>query len=203
MMRNCITVSSIFILLTSACTSDESQKEEPKEKDYKEGSLLLPEHQDTTTVYTPLPDSITNDLNFGNVVTVGGEEHLKIGFDHLAKVTVDQQYFNEEVGMEIQVVNFSEEVQSLEGKSIVIRGFLLPIDHAANFFVLSKNPYNSCFFCNQAGIETIVELKFEGRLPFKPKMDQIILVSGILELSSNDPTKLPYTLKDVQILEFN
>ena len=203
-MLNFITVSSLILLLIlSACKeSAENVVIETKKPKGPPESLLLPEHRDTITVYKPFPDSTYNELSFTNITNVNDQAYKQISFKHLSKVTIDETEFDENFGDYIRKVIFSDEVNSLDNQKVIIKGFLLPISHTDNFYFLSANPYASCFFCNQAGIESIIELKFNHPLKKGIKMDQIILVSGTLKLSSDDIYKLPYTLHDATVEEY-
>lgn len=53
-------------------------------------------------------------------------------------------------------------VNQYEGEEVIISGYLIPIDIESERYALSKNPFSSCFFCGNAGPETVVELKFES-----------------------------------------
>ena len=52
----------------------------------------------------------------------------------------------------------------------------------------------SCFFCGAAGPETIVEVSFEEKPPFKT--DQIVTVTGILQLNANNVDHCNYILNE-------
>ena len=74
--------------------------------------------------------------------------------------------FNEYIGTEIQLPIFSDEVNALNGKEIIIQGFILPLDLTdGNYLILSAFPYASCFFCGNAGPETVMEVYMK-----KPKL---------------------------------
>ncbi|MBS9463948.1 homoserine dehydrogenase [Flagellimonas sp. 389] len=51
----------------------------------------------------------------------------------------------------------------------------------------------SCFFCGAAGPETIIEVNFKEKPPFRT--DQIVTVTGILELNRNNVDHCNYILK--------
>lgn len=52
----------------------------------------------------------------------------------------------------------------------------------------------SCFFCGGAGPETIIEVIFKKKPPFKT--DQIVEITGILELNADDVDHCNYILKE-------
>lgn len=69
-----------------------------------------------------------------------------------------------------------------DGEEVTISGYLVPIDVAANKYALSKNPFSSCFFCGNAGPETVIELKFE-KDPGRFVTDEYLMIKGVLQLN--------------------
>jgi hypothetical protein len=55
-------------------------------------------------------------------------------------------------------------IQRLEGKEITVRGYMIPLTgkRAQSNFMFSAYPYATCFFCGQAGPETVMEVFMEG-----------------------------------------
>lgn len=95
---------------------------------------------------------------------------------------------------------FGEELQAMEGKTITIRGFFLPVDMTGNVYVISFNPSNMCFFCSGAGIESIIELNptDDDKGIFKRlDTDDYFEVKGKLKLNVDDYDHLIYILDDV------
>ena len=90
--------------------------------------------------------------------------------------------------------NFSAPVKALDGAEVTITGYFLDIDPKGEIFVLSKGPMSSCFFCGIGGPETAVEVHFKSKPSFK--MDDIVTVSGIFELNSDDVDHFNYILRD-------
>jgi hypothetical protein len=98
------------------------------------------------------------------------------------------------------VPKFSNSVKEMDGKEVQIRGFIIPVDIVQDYYVLSANPYSSCFFCGQAGPESVMEIqmikKYEGL-----RMDQVITFQGTLKLNTDDIYQLNYILEEAQIIE--
>ncbi|AXT54526.1 hypothetical protein J8L88_17305 [Aquimarina sp. MMG015] len=88
---------------------------------------------------------------------------------------------------------FGPKIKSYEGSKISIRGYFLDFSYKEEFFMVSRNPMSSCFFCGGAGPETIVEVIFKNKPGYKT--DQIIEVTGILELNADDVDHCNYILK--------
>lgn len=82
-------------------------------------------------------------------------------------------------------------------QEVVISGYLIPIDVEAQTYALSKNPFSSCFFCGNAGPETVIELRFRDA-PGRFATDRYLPIVGTLILHRN-PQSLFFTLKDARI----
>ena len=54
-----------------------------------------------------------------------------------------------------------------------------------NYYVLSAYPYSQCFFCGNAGPETVVELSFVGKQR-RLQMDQLVTIKGKLKLNDSN-----------------
>jgi len=122
-----------------------------------------------------------------------------ITWELLKNVEFDE-IWSEEFQAYYMVPKFSNAVKAMDGKEVQIRGFIIPVDIVQDYYVLSANPYSSCFFCGQAGPESVMEIqmvkKYEGL-----RMDQVITFKGKLKLNVDDIYQLNYILKDAEILE--
>jgi hypothetical protein len=74
-------------------------------------------------------------------------------------------------------------LKAKQGKQIVMSGFIIPIDNKS--YALSKNVFASCFFCGQAGPETIMGIKFKNA-GTKLKTDQYVTLSGTFRYNDNN-----------------
>lgn len=88
------------------------------------------------------------------------------------------------------------ELNQLDGKEILLSGYLVPIDYSKNLYALSRFPQASCFFCGQAGPETVAELIFSSQPP-RLVVDQFVLVRGVLKINRKDSNRLFFQLHDV------
>ena len=122
-----------------------------------------------------------------------------ITLELLKNVEFDE-IWSEEFQAYYMVPKFSESVKEMDGKEVQIRGFIIPVDIVQDYYVLSANPYSSCFFCGQAGPESVMEIqmikKYEGL-----RMDQVITYKGTLKLNVDDIYQLNYILEDAEIIE--
>lgn len=94
--------------------------------------------------------------------------------------------------------NFPKSLQKLEGQEVVLSGYIVPMDIEGNLYALSKNPFTSCFFCGNAGPNTVIELQFPDAQG-KFLVDQFLIIKGVLELNNNDPNELFFKIIDAQI----
>ena len=122
-----------------------------------------------------------------------------ITWELLKNVEFDE-IWSEEFQAYYMVPKFSESVKEMDGQEVQIRGFIIPVDIVQDYYVLSANPYSSCFFCGQAGPESVMEIqmikKYEGL-----RMDQVITYKGTLKLNVDDIYQLNYILEDAEIVE--
>lgn len=89
---------------------------------------------------------------------------------------------------------FGEQVKALEGKEIVVKGYLLPVEIDGEMVVLSEFPFSSCFFCGGAGPESVIELRFKkSKQKYKP--DEFATIKGIFRLNT-DEFALSYMLEN-------
>ena len=122
-----------------------------------------------------------------------------ISWELLKNVEFDE-IWSEEFQAYYMVPKFSSSVKVLDNKEVQIRGFIIPVDIVQDYYVLSANPYSSCFFCGQAGPESVMEIqmikKYEGL-----RMDQVITFQGTLKLNTDDIYQLNYILEEAKIIE--
>ena len=99
---------------------------------------------------------------------------------------------------EIYVPKFGNEVQKMNGKTVSLKGFIIPFEgmFKPTHIIISSLPIAACFFCGGSGPETVAEayLKKEIKYTAKP-----VTVTGKLELNNTDYDQLMYILKDAEI----
>lgn len=83
-------------------------------------------------------------------------------------------------------------------KTIVMSGFIIPIDNKN--YALSKNVFASCFFCGQAGPETIMGIKFKDP-GIKLKTDQYVTLQGTFRYNDNDVDDWIYHIENAVIVK--
>ncbi|MCC6815215.1 MAG: hypothetical protein IT267_02250 [Saprospiraceae bacterium] len=110
----------------------------------------------------------------------------------LVKVSYKKS-FDEILGIPVDKPIFSKDVKNLEGKKIILKGYIIPTDGYKSHkeFIFSAFPYSSCFFCGKAGPETVVEVEAIEAIQYT---SEPIEIEGILKLNSEDINRLMYQL---------
>jgi len=83
-------------------------------------------------------------------------------------------------------------------KTILMSGFIIPIDNKT--YALSKNVFASCFFCGQAGPETIMGIKFKNP-GMKLKTDQYVTLQGTFRSNDADVDDWIYHIENAVIIK--
>ncbi len=117
----------------------------------------------------------------------------------LAKVDIEKK-FDETLNFEVDYPTFSEEVKKLDGQTIELQGWMIPLEElqGETYFVLSSLPFANCFFCGGAGPETVAEVFSKDKIKYTEKR---ITVRGKLKINADDPMKLMYILQQAEIVD--
>lgn len=86
--------------------------------------------------------------------------------------------------------------ESLHGKKIKMSGYIIPADTKS--YVLSKNVFSHCFFCSTAGIETIMGIRFKGKLP-RLKTDAYVTLEGTFFYNDKNKDDWPFSIHNAVI----
>ena len=120
--------------------------------------------------------------------------YQKITWLTLKDVEFENKYYENEDQYFLQPT-YGEKLQALADKKVYISGYVIPIDPDEGIFVLSANTFSSCFFCGNAGPESIVELVINDNQTVY-KTDQWASFKGVLKLNSDDLDHLYYILEE-------
>ena len=117
----------------------------------------------------------------------------------LSKITFKKEY-DEMMGFKVDVPVFSDDVQSLAGQEVTVKGYVIPVEGFKSHkeFVFSAFPYNMCFFCGGAGPETVMEVYASEPVKYSA---EAVTLKGILKLNSDDINRLIYSLEDAVQVE--
>lgn len=127
-----------------------------------------------------------------------GQPERTITWDQLADVRFEETY-DEGTGSFYDKPVFGPMIQSLEGSEVKITGYVIPMDVNLNAYVVSRYPFSSCFFCGNAGPETVIDLQLEDKsVTFKN--DDRRTFKGRLRLNTGRYFELPYILEDAEVV---
>lgn len=133
---------------------------------------------------------------FQSKVTYSATEPIKVGWKELVKVRYRLRY-SEKQDMEVYVPVFPESIKALNGKQVIIEGYIIPLDEKQELLVLSANPYASCFFCGQGNPASVMSLYLKKKRK-RYKIDDFKKFSGTLHLNYDDPNEFYYILRDAE-----
>ncbi|MDG1528787.1 MAG: hypothetical protein P8I51_04000 [Polaribacter sp.] len=94
-------------------------------------------------------------------------------------------------------------LKDVENKKVKIRGYFLDIDPDGNWYVLSKNPFATCFFCGKSGPETILELISYKNVKKKFKSDDLVEVTGFFNIVYDPEDKMSFVIEKASIKHIN
>lgn len=131
------------------------------------------------------------------LITLPVFSQLLVDWETLAKVPFEKK-FSTELDANFWFPAFPDDILALEGQRILMQGYLIVMDVEADFLVLSANPFASCFFCGNAGPESVVELRVRKKGKGL-RTDEYVWVSGRLKLNARDVNQMNFILEDADI----
>lgn len=107
--------------------------------------------------------------------------------------------YSDEAESEVMIPVFSPLVQYLNGRRIMIKGYVFPFEESGEetYYVLSQYPFSQCFFCGAAGPESVMDLLPKNKFP-RLKMDDNLAFRGRLRLNDSDFLYLNYMLEEAE-----
>lgn len=92
-------------------------------------------------------------------------------------------------------------LKDVEGTKVAVRGYFLDLGADSSWFMLSRFPFENCFFCTGVGPETVIEIGDFQNKKSKFKTDDIVTVTGTLYLTEEDGEYI-YILKNCTVALF-
>lgn len=98
---------------------------------------------------------------------------------------------------ELYIPVFHEDIKKLEGKEVVVPGYIIPFDgmFKPDHIIISSLPLSECFFCGSGGPETVMDVFLTAPVKYTSNP---IKVRGILALNDKDPDQMMYILKNAR-----
>ncbi len=122
---------------------------------------------------------------------------IEITWEDLEDVEFTDVYYDE-VDEFIAFPYFGKSVMDLSGVEVSLTGYILALDPDKGYYILSKGPFASCFFCGGGGPETIVELELKNNKQYF-MMDEVATIKGILKLNADDIYQCVYILQNAEV----
>ncbi len=122
-----------------------------------------------------------------------------IDWKFLARVKFEDKYYPDLEAWYVKPV-FPENIQKVDGKRVIIKGYMIPLDVEGGVYALSAYPFSACFFCGGAGPESVMSLKFKER-PRKFKTDDVVTLTGFLKLNDSDVDEFSYILREAKEID--
>ncbi len=122
---------------------------------------------------------------------------IEISWQDLEDVEFSDMYIDS-IGESVLWPHFGFNVRELDEKEVSLSGYILAIDPDKHYYVLSKGPFASCFFCGAGGPETIVELSLKSD-KHSFYMDEFATIRGVLKLNTDDIYRCVYILGDAEV----
>lgn len=141
--------------------------------------------------------ALTTEAQTPQAAAAKSQQPIRLTWETLAKIKWEQR-FNKKYNQKFNYPLFDDAVLALEGKEVIIKGFLLPVDVGNECLVLSRYPYESCFFCGGAGgPESVMEVYMKTPMRINRKT---VSFKGKLRLNDTDVDYLIYILDDAEVV---
>ncbi len=114
------------------------------------------------------------------------------------KDTDIEEKYSEELENFFWYFHFGPLLKHLEDKKVYIKGYVLALE--ADYYVLSANPLSMCFFCGNAGPESILRIKLKDTEK-RFKTDEFLTFKGKLRLNAEVIEELNYILEDAEVYD--
>lgn len=121
----------------------------------------------------------------------------EISWKHLEDVEFSDVYIDE-VEEFVLFPYFGPSVRELEGEEIILSGYILALNPDEGYYILSKGPFASCFFCGGGGPESVVELNLKSDKDYFV-MDEFVTMKGVLKLNDDDIYHCNYILQNAEL----
>ena len=97
-------------------------------------------------------------------------------------------------------VNFNEKQKELDGKEMIIEGFMFPLEYTRQHsnFLVSSSPMTDCFFCGPGEAESMVYIRTTNPVDYTRS---IMAVKGTFKLVSDASMGIIYELENAEVVK--
>ena len=124
------------------------------------------------------------------------KEPVDLEWYTLMNIQYQLKYFAQ-IDMEMYAPVFPDSVLMLDGKEVIIEGFVIPFEEDGAHVSLSFNPYASCFFCGKASPASVLSMYLKNKKA-RYAIDAFKKFKGKLRLNHDDPDEFYYILEDAK-----
>lgn len=105
-------------------------------------------------------------------------------------------------GLDYKPGKFTEMIQALDGTEIELPGFIVPLEgkKKQKHLFFSLYPFANCFFCGNAGPETVIEVQMDGDT-YLEYTDEQIKLRGIFRFVPGDMESVMFKLEQAKLVE--
>ncbi|MCB0644008.1 MAG: hypothetical protein KDC44_20320 [Phaeodactylibacter sp.] len=130
-------------------------------------------------------------------------DFYKLDWNMLSKIDFEERY-NDSIADYIYYPIFHPSLKVLNRQPVIIKGYIIPFEETGSeqVLILSAFPFTNCFFCGNAGPESVMDVKLRPNHPRKKfKQDAVTTFKGTLRLNDTDLYYLNYILEDAEVVE--
>ena len=130
-------------------------------------------------------------------------DYYKLDWQMLSKIDFEER-FNDSISDYIYYPIFHPSLKVLNDQPVIIDGYIIPFEETGSeqVLILSAFPFTNCFFCGNAGPESVMDVKLKaGHKKTKFKQDDMTTFKGRLRLNDTDLYYLNYILEDAELVK--
>lgn len=132
-------------------------------------------------------------------MTIDRRDYYPLTWDVLSQVTFEER-FNKEQQAYFGYPTYSADLLAFHNREVVVTGHLIPFEPETGGYFLSANPNASCFFCGEAGPETVIALTIED-VTDEMVLDAVLTFRGKLLLNRKDIFQMNYRIPNAVLVE--
>lgn len=152
-----------------------------------------------TCIFALVVSFNSNDIAIRNSKIGAMQEPIKVEWSDLESIEYQMRYFKS-YDLDMNTPVFDDKQKALDGKRIIITGFVIPLEENTELLSLSANPFASCFFCGNASPASVMSLymKESGK---RYIVDDFKTFTGTLRLNYDNPDEFIYYLENAEEIE--
>lgn len=140
-------------------------------------------------------------VSASDVLTALPDLENRLTWEDLQDVNFEEKYY-EDIDQFMLFPVFGDKIKAMENKTWVLSGYVIPVTPGDQdnppLYVLSANPFSACFFCGNAGPESVVELELQEPYVLYGT-DEFRSFEGSLQLNDSNVDRLNYILVDAEL----